>query len=97
MTTNSFPTPKYVTGQAIDALPVTLSDTTVLNGVRGLYIGTGGNVTVVTAEAYRRAAITGTAATPVTFSNMPTGSFLGLHIYKVMATSTTASNIVAMY
>lgn len=97
MTVSSFPTPKYVTGQAVDALPVTTSDTTLLTGVRGLYIGTGGNIAVVTSEAYRRAAITGVAATPVVFSNMPSGSFLGLHVYKVMATSTTASNIVAMY
>lgn len=97
MTTGiSFPIPEYVTGQPVDAVAVTPSDTVrVPNRCRGVFVGTGGNITVVTADADREFSIKGTAIVPVLFKNMPSGSFLGLHIVKVMATGTTANDIVA--
>lgn len=52
---------------------------------RGLYVGTGGDVVVVT--------IKGQA---VTFSNVPSGAILPVRASEVRVTGTTASNIVAM-
>lgn len=63
---------------------VTPSDSTEVNA-RGLYIGTGGDVAIVN-----------TQGTAVTFKNVPTGTILPVFAYKVNATNTTASNIVAL-
>ena len=77
---------------AIDAAAVTpddANDITRRNNqvVRGLYVGTGGNVTV------RMRGET----TTVLFSNVPAGSILPVMVDRVMATGTTASNIVALF
>lgn len=64
---------------------VTPSDSTALN-FRSLYIGTGGNV-----------AITDKVGNVTTFSNVLGGSILPVQGTKVMATNTTASNIVALW
>lgn len=53
---------------------------------RALYIGTGGNVVVITASG-----------TAVTFANVQTGTVLPVRAARVNATNTTASNIVAIY
>jgi hypothetical protein len=55
---------------------------------RALYIGNGGNVSV-----------TDGGATPstVTFFNVPAGTVLPVQVTRVNTTSTTASNIVALY
>jgi hypothetical protein len=73
------------TDPATRAAAVTPNDSTVVNAI-SLYIGTTGNVAVVLKE--------GDAA--VTFSTVPVG-ILRVNAYKVMATNTTASNIVALY
>ena len=67
-----------------DAEAVTPSNSTFLNA-NGLYVGTTGNVAVVTA-----------GGTTVTFTTVPAGFFIPLRIVQVRATGTTASNIVAL-
>lgn len=75
------------TAPAIDAAAVTTSDSTDLPlTARALYIGTGGNVNLDT--------ISGST---VVFVNLPAGSILPLKVKRVRTTSTTASNIVALY
>lgn len=64
---------------------VTPSDATIV-GARSLYIGVTGNVAVL-ADAQSSA---------VTFTNVPVGIF-PVSAYKVMATNTTASGIIALY
>lgn len=64
---------------------VTPSDTTVLTGVRALWVGGAGNVSVI--------ACNDTAAVTLT---VPAGTLLPIFAKKVMA-ATTATNIVAMY
>lgn len=64
---------------------VTPSDATIV-GARALYIGVTGNV-AVQADAVSSA---------VTFTNVPVGIF-AVSAYKVMATNTTATGIVALY
>ena len=66
-----------------DAFSVTPSDATVL-AFEALYIGTTGNVAVVT-----------NGGTTITFSNVPVG-ILPIRGTKVMSTNTTASNIVGL-
>jgi hypothetical protein len=55
-------------------------------GTKSLYIGTTGNVTVLMRGA----------ATPFTFTAVPAGAELAISPAKIMATGTTATNIVAM-
>ena len=53
--------------------------------VRQLYVGTGGDVAVVTEDGVT-----------VTFKNVPSGFYIGpFYIKKVLSTGTTADNIVA--
>lgn len=66
---------------------VTPSNSTELVGVRALYVGSAGSVAVV--------ACNDTAA--VTLASVPAGTILPIFASKVMATGTTASNIVAFY
>ncbi len=69
---------------------VTPSNTAQLpDDTHALYIGGAGNVTVVFAED--------ATATPVTFTAVPVGAILPLSVIQVMATGTTATNIVALY
>lgn len=77
------------------ALVVVPSDTTVLQpGIRALYIGAhgeggggggSGNVSVVTAGGQT-----------VTFANVPVGSYIPIQCVKVLATGTTATNVLAL-
>jgi hypothetical protein len=69
-------------GLASDALAVTPSDTAE-NNCHGLYIGVGGDV-----------AVKGVGGTAVTFKNVPAGTILPILVTKVMATNTTATNIL---
>lgn len=78
------------TVSAHDALAVTPSDSTVLPITRALYVGTGGTVVVVMAEA-------ATASTTSTFTNVANGSVLPVQVSKVYSTGTTASSILALY
>jgi hypothetical protein len=64
---------------------VTPSDSTVLTGVRALWVGGAGNVSVI--------ACNDTTAVTLT---VPAGTLLPIFAVKVMA-ATTATNIVAFY
>lgn len=71
-----------------DFAAVTTSDSTDLSTkpTRALYVGTGGDIVVDSV-----------ATTSITFKNVPPGTMLPLAVYRVRATGTTASNIVAIY
>lgn len=64
---------------------VTPSDSTVLTGVRALYIGGAGNLYVKD-----------NGGTTVAFMGVLAGTVLPISPSKVMSTSTTATNIVAL-
>lgn len=68
------------------ALAVTPSDTGDLGNAEALYIGVSGNVRVRIAE-------TGEI---VTFTSHPVG-YMPVRVNRVYSTSTTATNIVALY
>jgi hypothetical protein len=65
-----------------DAAAVTASDSTFVDFF-GLYVGTGGDVAVVTAKG-----------NAVTFSSVPGGTIIPLRITQVKSTGTTATSIV---
>lgn len=73
----------FVSNQIADrAWTVTTSDTAP-NVYSYLYVGTGGNIALVTE-----------AGDSVTFNNVPTGSFLWVRTSKINATNTTASQLL---
>ena len=72
---------------AARAAAVSPSDSTVLSGVRGLYVGGAGNVALKTKAS----------DTAVTFTGVLAGSILPVRATQVMSTNTTATNIVALY
>jgi hypothetical protein len=67
-----------------DAVAVTPSDTTAV-GFCGLYVGGAGDV-----------AIKGAGGVAVTFKAVPVGTLLKIQVAAVMATGTTATNIVGL-
>lgn len=72
---------------ANEAEAVTTSDTVNLTGTaRALYIGGGGNVNVIMPDG-----------TTVLFVGAGSGTILPVRVRRVMATSTTATSIVALY
>jgi len=73
------------TVSAHGAVAITVSDTTLIPTTRAIYVGTSGNIRVQTAEGQ-----------DITFSNVPVGVF-PLQVEKVFSTSTTASNLIALY
>jgi len=80
-------------GPIIAANTVTPSDSTVLPQVtRGLYIGTGGNITISWGVYQNGAPIANT-----TFMNVLGGTILPVRANYVLATGTTASSILALY
>ena len=75
------------TVSARGAVVVTLSDSTVINNTRALYIGTGGTLKVTMVDGQS-----------VVFNNVPTGSILPIQVTKVWATgSVGVSGILALY
>ena len=81
--TNSIPS----SNPAGYAAAVTPSDTVDLTSVaRGLYVGVAGNVNVVMPDG-----------ATVLFANAGSGTILPVNVRRVMATSTTATSIVALY
>lgn len=71
------------------AYPVTPSDSANLTRgqCRALYVGSGGNVTLVC----------DIGEPSVTFSGVANGSILPVETLQVLATGTTASQIIALY
>ena len=69
------------------AYAVTPNDSTDLTTVtRGIYVGTGGNLRVNMADN----------GNTVTFPNVQDGTLLPIRVSRVLSTSTTASDIVAL-
>lgn len=75
-------------GTAHDAKLVTPSDTVDLPGgvCQALYVGTAGNLSVITASG-----------TTVLITGATAGSVIPLQVSRVKSTSTTASTILAFY
>lgn len=71
---------------AHSAAAVTPSDVTRIPATRGLFVGTAGNVSVRMADDEN----------VVTFVNIANGTMLPLQVIQVMATNTTATNIIAL-
>lgn len=67
---------------ASDAVAVVPSDTTVVDFC-GLYVGGAGNV-----------AVKGEGGVAVTFTALPVGSRIDMHVIAVMSTNTTATLLV---
>jgi hypothetical protein len=79
--------------QAGRAASVTKSDTVDIPSVSGgenngcvLYVGTGGILRVLTV-----------GGDDVTFTNVPNGSFIPVQVLRVFASTTTATNIIALW
>lgn len=76
-----------ITGPARNAAAVVPSDSADLpNACKRLWVGTGGAVTLVTV-----------GDDSVTYTAVPSGTYLQVRAARVQATGTTASNIVAEY
>ena len=73
-----------IISQAVDGFDITPSDTTVFQAAP-LYIGTGGNIKVVTHSG-----------TTLTFTNTQDGSILPVMCTKVFDTDTTADDIIGL-
>lgn len=78
----------YDVGSATGAVAVTTSDSTDLarGATKALYIGGAGNVAVITS-----------GGDTITFTAITVGSFHPISVKRVLATGTTATNIVAVY
>ena len=75
-------------GPAVHAFSVTPSDTTVFTTpTRRLWVGGAGNVVV----------LMNADSSSVTFNSVAAGTPLEISVVKVLATGTTATNIVALY
>ena len=68
---------------------VTPNDTADLGEVgKALYVGTGGDLAVIAADAIADAA--------VVFRNLPSGALLPVRVRRVAATGTTAADLVVL-
>ncbi len=75
-----------INAPAIDAFAITPSDALDLNEVvRGLYIGTAGDVTLLTKDG-----------SEVVFTGLVSGSILPVRAVRVKATGTSAANMVGL-
>lgn len=74
-------------GSATSAVAITPHDTNDLTDItRGLFVGTGGNVSLILADD----------STAVLFKNVPAGSVLPLRVKRVRATNTTAADMLGL-
>ena len=70
-----------------DFFAITPDDVAVLpRATKAIYVGTGGDVTVVSVRG----------DSPVTFAGVPDGAVLDLRVKAIRATGTTASNLVGL-
>jgi hypothetical protein len=75
-----------MSGPASHGFAVTPSDSTLLaETTRGIYVGTGGTIAALMLSG-----------ASVSFVAVPSGATLPVRLTKIMATGTTASNIVAL-
>lgn len=83
------PLPSIPPAPAVHLFAITPSDTMVFpTATRGLWIGGAGNVAIV--------ALSDTGS-PVTLTAVPAGTLLQIAAQQVMATGTTATDIVGMW
>ena len=80
-----------VVRQGTTGVSVTPSDTVDITGINPntpatLFVGTGGNIQVITI-----------GGSTLILKNIADGSFLPIQVTRVMATSTTATDIVALF
>lgn len=75
-------------GASDDAVAITPHDSTNITGgiTRGVYVGGAGNVAAV----FKHGAV-------VTFMAVPAGTILPIRVSRINATSTTATNMVALF
>jgi hypothetical protein len=74
-------------GPATDGAAITPSDTVdMTTPARGIYVGTGGNVKLITV-----------AGSTLTFVSVPSGYIIPMQTKRVFSTLTTASNMIALY
>lgn len=79
--------PASMSDPAEGAFAVTKSDSTdFARAARALYVGTGGDVTLVLKSG-----------TAILFANVPDGTFIPVECKRVNSTGTDASDIVALY
>jgi hypothetical protein len=89
--TNKFPSSSYLSASSMSypaehAEAVTPSDSNdLLVMSRALYVGSGGNIAVITASG-----------ATVTFTGVLSGSILPIRVSRVKSTGTTASALVAI-
>lgn len=86
-------------GPAHNAFPITPADNSPLAvPTSALYVGGAGNVTVYLQADPTSGVneITGQSAAPVTFYNVPAGTTLNISVKEVMATATTATDLVGL-
>ena len=57
---------------------------------KGIYVGTGGDLVLIGVAA-------GASATGVTFRNVPSGALLPFRARRVLATGTTAADLLGLY
>lgn len=77
----------YDTAPASELVAVTKSDTTTYSPpLRGVWVGTGGDIAIRTASM----------AAAVTIANVPDGTLLPVKAIQVMSTNTDASDIVGL-
>lgn len=77
-----------LTGSAFQAAAITPSDSAELvRMTKGLYVGGAGNLNLLLAGD----------TTPVVFVGVAAGTVLPVRVAKVMATNTTATNLVGLY
>ena len=75
------------TAPAEGAISVTPNDSNDLTYLaRSLFVGTSGNIAVNMADG-----------SSVTFANVQSGQFLPIRVKRILATGTTATNILALY
>ena len=79
-----------VSAPARHVVPLAPSDVVDLAGTsKGIYVGAGGDVTLVAVDAPA-------GAGGVTFRNLPSGSLLPVRARRVLATGTTAADMLAL-
>jgi len=87
MPTDRFPGAEDLLSPALNALEVTPSDSAPLPFVsKRLWVGGAGNVTLTTVGGQT-----------VEYANVPAGAYLNVRADQVMATGTTATNIICEY
>ncbi|WP_454280464.1 spike base protein, RCAP_Rcc01079 family [Sphingomonas sp. Marseille-Q8236] len=80
-----------VSSPATRAAAITPSDTADLPDIpKGVYVGTGGDITMIGVGAPA-------SATGITWKNVPAGSLIPFRPRRILANGTTASNMLGLY